>query len=217
MPITNPAQLVDEFKKSGEFDRLRRELLTQFRNGDGMTTFMARVDDIARQKLTSDQRLHYMPEAAVNRELMQELDRYPIVERAVSDVRSLSDPTFAASIRESVNKILMEDRNKSESSVDKAEKQAENTETSGSQINDPDKPHGLGPNTQVDASVSSSETNKAEDIGIEQPQPDVASITEQSIKIPDTDSNTPGDSAPFDDDGPQPMQLDSPNAHETSP
>lgn len=36
---------------------------------------MARVDDIARQKLTSDQRLQYMPEPAVNRELMQELDR----------------------------------------------------------------------------------------------------------------------------------------------
>lgn len=31
-PVT-PQQLVDEFKKSGEFDRLRRELLTQFRNG----------------------------------------------------------------------------------------------------------------------------------------------------------------------------------------
>lgn len=40
-----------------------------------MAPFMARVDDIARQKLTSDQRLHYMPEAAVIRELMEELDR----------------------------------------------------------------------------------------------------------------------------------------------
>ncbi|KAF8897194.1 hypothetical protein BD779DRAFT_1489439 [Infundibulicybe gibba] len=28
--ISEPKQLVDEFKKSGEFDRLRRELLTQF-------------------------------------------------------------------------------------------------------------------------------------------------------------------------------------------
>ena len=36
--------------------------------------------------------------------------RYPVVERAVSDVRLLSDPAFAASIRESVNKILMDDR-----------------------------------------------------------------------------------------------------------
>ena len=30
MPISNPTQLVDAFKKSGEFDRLRKELLAQF-------------------------------------------------------------------------------------------------------------------------------------------------------------------------------------------
>lgn len=59
--------------------------------------------------------------------------RYPIVERAVSDVRLLSDPTFAASIRESVNKILMEDRNKSENPAEKVENQAENIETPNSQ------------------------------------------------------------------------------------
>lgn len=30
MPISNPTQLVDAYKKSGEFDRLRRELLASF-------------------------------------------------------------------------------------------------------------------------------------------------------------------------------------------
>lgn len=38
------------------------------------------------------------------------LYRYPIVERAVADVRALSDPSFASGIRESVRKILQEDR-----------------------------------------------------------------------------------------------------------
>jgi hypothetical protein len=33
MTISNPTQLVDAYKKSGEFDRLRRELLASFQNG----------------------------------------------------------------------------------------------------------------------------------------------------------------------------------------
>ncbi|OBZ71918.1 hypothetical protein A0H81_08280 [Grifola frondosa] len=110
MAILNPTQLVDEFKKSGEFDRLRRELLAQFRHSEGMPAFMSRIEDIARQKLDADPKLQYMSEPAVARELMQELDRYPVVERAVADVRILSDPAFASGIRASVQNILREDR-----------------------------------------------------------------------------------------------------------
>lgn len=40
-----------------------------------MSSFMNRVDDIARKKLESDQRLQYMPPETVHRELQQELDR----------------------------------------------------------------------------------------------------------------------------------------------
>ncbi|KAH9894221.1 complex proteins associated with Set1p component shg1-domain-containing protein [Cubamyces lactineus] len=108
--IKTPAQLVEEFKKSGEFDRLRRELLKEFRQSEGMPAFLARVEDIAKQKLASDPKLQFMPEANVTREIMQELERYPIVERAVSDVSSLSNPTFLAGVRDSVQKTLQEDR-----------------------------------------------------------------------------------------------------------
>ncbi|KAI0721918.1 hypothetical protein C8T65DRAFT_629651 [Cerioporus squamosus] len=110
MSITNPTQLVEEFKKSGEFDRLRRELLKEFRQSEGVASFLARVDEIVKEKLASDPKLQYMPEANVSREVMQELDRYPIVERAVQDVRLLKDPTFVAGMKESMRKILQEDR-----------------------------------------------------------------------------------------------------------
>jgi hypothetical protein len=36
---------------------------------------MSRVEDIARKKLETDQRLQYMPPDAVHRDLQQELDR----------------------------------------------------------------------------------------------------------------------------------------------
>ncbi|EIW61833.1 uncharacterized protein TRAVEDRAFT_163386 [Trametes versicolor FP-101664 SS1] len=110
MSITNPTQLVEEFKKSGEFDRLRRDLLKDFRQGEGVPAFLARVEDIAKQKLASDPKLQYMPEATVTREIMQELERYPIVERAVADAPSLASPAFVSDVRGSVQKILQEDR-----------------------------------------------------------------------------------------------------------
>ncbi|KAI0829404.1 hypothetical protein BC628DRAFT_1417131 [Trametes gibbosa] len=110
MSVTNPTQLVEEFKKSGEFDRLRRELLKDFRQSEGMAAFLARVEDIAKQKLASDPKLQYMPEATATREIMQELERYPIVERAVSDAPALSDPTFVSGVKRSVQKILKDDR-----------------------------------------------------------------------------------------------------------
>jgi len=112
MTISNPTQLVDAFKKSGEFDRLRRELLAEFQQSEGMSSFMNRVEDITRKKLETDQRLQYMPPETVHRELQQELERYPIVERAVADVHMLSDHSFVSGIRNSLQKILQEDRAK---------------------------------------------------------------------------------------------------------
>ncbi|KAF8803766.1 hypothetical protein BYT27DRAFT_7109124 [Phlegmacium glaucopus] len=106
MPIDNPSTLVEEFKKTGEFDRLRRELLAQFQRDDSFSGFKDRIEDIARQRLTSDQMLHYLPQDLVHKELRQEVDRFPVVERAVAEVRILSDPSFLTSIQTSVQKIL---------------------------------------------------------------------------------------------------------------
>ncbi|PSR73585.1 hypothetical protein PHLCEN_2v10504 [Hermanssonia centrifuga] len=100
------------FKKSGEFDRLRRELLAQFRSSEDFAPFIDRVGDVATQQLASDHKVQYLPEASMIRELLQELNRYPIVERAVTDMEksTLSDPTFQGAIRAHVTKILHEDR-----------------------------------------------------------------------------------------------------------
>jgi len=100
----------EEFKSSGEFDRLRRELLDEFRNGDGLAPMVARVEDIVRKKLHYDSKLLFGPEATAQRELLQELDRYPVVERAVTDLPSFSDPSFSAALRENLSQILKETR-----------------------------------------------------------------------------------------------------------
>ncbi|GLB33470.1 putative COMPASS (Complex proteins associated with Set1p) component shg1 [Lyophyllum shimeji] len=110
MPIDNPTQLVNEFKKSGEFDRLRRELLAQVSQGDGIATLKARVEQTAQERFTSDLKLSFMPPEAIHRELMQEMERFPIVDRVAEDVQMLSEPAFAEGIRKSVHNILLESK-----------------------------------------------------------------------------------------------------------
>ncbi|KAF8579047.1 hypothetical protein K439DRAFT_1254033, partial [Ramaria rubella] len=82
---------VFRFKKSGEFDRLRRQLLTHFENSDGVHPLMSRVEEIAKDKLSSDTRLELKTREMVHSEVMQEMERYPIVERAVSDMTVFKD------------------------------------------------------------------------------------------------------------------------------
>ncbi|OJA16421.1 hypothetical protein AZE42_08408 [Rhizopogon vesiculosus] len=106
MTITDPAQLIDEFKKSGEFDRLRRELFSHFQRIDRVEALKSRVDHIARQRLSSDPKLISKPNDAIQRELLGEIDRYPIVERAVADALLLSDPAYVAGIRASLQRTL---------------------------------------------------------------------------------------------------------------
>jgi hypothetical protein len=46
---------------------------------DAMIPLMSRVEDIAHQKMNSDKKLAYMPQEAVHRELMDEMDRYDLI------------------------------------------------------------------------------------------------------------------------------------------
>lgn len=150
--------------------------------------------------------------------------RYPIVERAVSDVRLLSDPAFAASIRDSVNKILVEDRNKSRESLETAEKPTENPEPLDTQgkgprltsvwtamiwcaHNDPEKASdSSNPDAQTGAFARISQSN-VENMDIDRTQ---SNASPTAAAPPDAS----GEASPLDEDGPQPMQLDSPNTHE---
>ncbi|KAK0498419.1 hypothetical protein EDD18DRAFT_1157636 [Armillaria luteobubalina] len=51
-----------------------------------------------------------MAQETVHRDLMLEVDRYPTVERAVTDMTMFSNPTFLSSIQATANRLLLEDR-----------------------------------------------------------------------------------------------------------
>ncbi|KAJ7237218.1 hypothetical protein B0H12DRAFT_1238319 [Mycena haematopus] len=109
MPISDPSELVAEFKKSGEFDKLRRELLANSKLSSGFEAFKTRIEEIARERLGSGQMAYTAPEH-VHKELMQEINRFPIVERFASEAPMLSDSIFKDGIRTSLQRILREDR-----------------------------------------------------------------------------------------------------------
>ncbi|KAJ7688392.1 hypothetical protein B0H17DRAFT_1202945 [Mycena rosella] len=109
MPIADPTQLVAEFKKSGEFDKLRRELLADSQRSSGFEAFKARIDEIARERIKSGQTSYTAPDL-LHKELMQEVNRFPVVERFASEVPMLSDSAFKDGIRSSIERILREDR-----------------------------------------------------------------------------------------------------------
>ncbi|KAJ7937383.1 hypothetical protein B0H13DRAFT_2303084 [Mycena leptocephala] len=107
MPIANPSELVAEFKKSGEFDKLRRELLADSQRSSGFDAFKTRIEEIARERIESGQVAYTAPEM-LHKELMQEINRFPIVDRFASDVPMLSDNAFKDGIRASIQRILRE-------------------------------------------------------------------------------------------------------------
>ncbi|KAJ6539004.1 hypothetical protein B0H19DRAFT_337166 [Mycena capillaripes] len=125
MPISDPTQLVEAFKKSGEFDKLRRELLadcqrsvrfflacflsTETPSKSGFDAFKARIEEIARDRLESGQLAYTAPEM-LHKELIQEVNRFPVVDRFASDAPMLSDSAFKDGIRASIQRILREDR-----------------------------------------------------------------------------------------------------------
>jgi len=89
---------------------LRRELLTQFQRSERIASLQSRVEDIARQRLASDPNLMNQSQEAIYRELMGEIDRYPILERTVAEAPLISETSFTETIRSSVQRILDENQ-----------------------------------------------------------------------------------------------------------
>jgi len=88
--------------------------LAQFQHSDRIASFQSRVDEIARQRLASDPKLLNQTQDAIYRELMGEVDRYPILERAMAEAPLLHEVSFADTIRGSIERILDENQPRAE-------------------------------------------------------------------------------------------------------
>ncbi|KAH9482478.1 hypothetical protein JR316_0004578 [Psilocybe cubensis] len=129
MPIDTPAALVDEFKKTGEFERLRRELLAQFQQDESYPSFKEGIERIARKRMTNDQGMHFQTVAGALHELNQEVQRYPIIERAVANVQP--NAPILESMQQTLQKILNDEKNPG--SAQSAPKVAQNGTTTSTE------------------------------------------------------------------------------------
>ncbi|CAK5275797.1 unnamed protein product [Mycena citricolor] len=101
MAITDPAELVEEIKKSGEFDKWRRELIASAQRSTGYDAFKTRVEEIARQRLDSGQ----LANTSQNM-IVKEVNRFPIIDRFAGEVPLLADDQFKMGVRSSLERIL---------------------------------------------------------------------------------------------------------------
>ncbi|KAJ4492822.1 hypothetical protein C8J55DRAFT_555811 [Lentinula edodes] len=128
MPASNPNQLVEEFKKSGEFDRLRRELFAEFQKGDHISSFNKKTEDVVQQRFASMKSRSFISarfnknESNLRTELLQEIQRYPYVETTVNDMPIFSDKSFDDSLKESILRALKDQPNENERNRELKEK-----------------------------------------------------------------------------------------------
>ncbi|KIJ32359.1 hypothetical protein M422DRAFT_265858 [Sphaerobolus stellatus SS14] len=109
--MQNAKQLVDEFKKSGEFDRLRKQLLIHFMNSDEKDPLMSKAEAIVQEKLSTDVRLEHKRVDQVYSEVIQELERYPMIGDAITSTGVLKDEALLTSIEQYARNILNSESN----------------------------------------------------------------------------------------------------------
>ncbi|KZS94143.1 hypothetical protein SISNIDRAFT_60833 [Sistotremastrum niveocremeum HHB9708] len=100
----------NRFKKSGEFDKLRREIFAAFQNSDALPPLLKRVDEVGREKL-QDERIRYRSRDAKHAALIQEMDRFPMVERAVQDFEQLNEEQWVTELEAELLERLTANRN----------------------------------------------------------------------------------------------------------
>ncbi|KIK65637.1 hypothetical protein GYMLUDRAFT_70730 [Collybiopsis luxurians FD-317 M1] len=223
MPITNPNQLVEEFKKSGEFDRLRRELFAEFQKGDHIPAFNKKTEDVVKQRFASAKARSFLStrlsqsESNLRTELMQEIQRYPYVETTVNDWQFFFDRGFNDDLKNSISRILEEERNPKENGDEKGvdpsqEKQGDSEE---GQTSPSDSKPPISESKQTD--IEDEEHTKAEDSSADKPQ----SPETPPSSVPPNDTTEPPSASdvvltPFSSSKKDPSSSTSPQTRQSS-
>ncbi|KAF9057468.1 hypothetical protein BJ165DRAFT_1420606 [Panaeolus papilionaceus] len=110
MSINTPTALVESFKKSGEFERLRRDLLAQFQQDEAYTGLKSKIDEIVRQRFADSPMLLYLPPENAFDEVGKEVARNKLLGAATLEAKFLSDPSFLSALQASIQKVLDEEK-----------------------------------------------------------------------------------------------------------
>ncbi|KAL1706064.1 hypothetical protein EV121DRAFT_257799 [Schizophyllum commune] len=93
---------------------MRRELLAEFRKSDGISNFRTRVEDIAQTHLRRQKERRRPTDGdsdALQRKLMAEMDRFPVVDRAITEMRVFrDDSTVKMNVNNSLMRVLLKSR-----------------------------------------------------------------------------------------------------------
>ncbi|KAG7096664.1 hypothetical protein E1B28_004079 [Marasmius oreades] len=185
MPNPTPTDILDSFKKSGEYDRLRRELLTQFQKSEGIETFKSKIEENIRQLLVSDARLRLDVMSGsftqnTQKLLVEQVERFPTVERAVSDHAMFSDPIFIANIRGFIEGEIAENKDEKKGTGKLVGTNPNKDSPLRPGVNRPSSPTYLNENVRTDADTNRTHGNSNSNPTSESPEEIGSSTLERS-------------------------------------
>ncbi|PWN49728.1 hypothetical protein IE53DRAFT_369520 [Violaceomyces palustris] len=83
-----PSDIVDEFKRQGHFDEMRKALLQSFQSGGLKRPLMERIEELLVSKVEEDHsRLSSRDSRLQHDALMREIDRFPVFDRLMEDLK----------------------------------------------------------------------------------------------------------------------------------
>ncbi|KAF8334980.1 uncharacterized protein EI90DRAFT_3120852 [Cantharellus anzutake] len=105
-------QIVDEFRRSGKFDKLRKDAMDAFINSETNSVLMDEVDTIALEALA---KMQFLAPGKIGTEnilsnIMNNLERFPHIDRAMDEAsENFEEADFISGIDDAIQRILQSD------------------------------------------------------------------------------------------------------------
>lgn len=89
-----PEALVDEFKRQGHFDQIRKQIFQEFQQSPQLPVFLQQAENAMMHYAEKDSdRLVFRDARLRHSDFMRELDRNPLLDRLVEELSGAKEPT----------------------------------------------------------------------------------------------------------------------------
>ncbi|KAH6915203.1 hypothetical protein BKA70DRAFT_1258274 [Coprinopsis sp. MPI-PUGE-AT-0042] len=107
--IVTPESIVADYKASGQFDKLKADLQSQFMSDEFVGVLRSQIENIVRTRVQSDEMLTYMPQAHALLDLQQNINRDGVVDRFIGEEflsKVLNEEAVSAKINAALQELI---------------------------------------------------------------------------------------------------------------
>ncbi|KAG2013373.1 hypothetical protein CC2G_010292 [Coprinopsis cinerea AmutBmut pab1-1] len=125
----NAEAIVADFKASGEFEKLKTEIHSQFMSDEFLGALRNQIQEIVKSRIQNDEMLTYMPQAHALDDLQQNINRDGVVDRFITEeylTKLFSEEAVSNRLRDSLENIIKAKMEALKGSTNKPEAEAKN-------------------------------------------------------------------------------------------